>query len=232
VGTATGTSNATTNQPSAATFASPLHLPVGSYGLAMRYIGIVPRFVIGTAPAVVGDGDITLTMGAALSSTAAPFTGASLLSPRLWSGTVYYQTHNVTAASGYGFFAPGCAGSMGTSHLSANRPQFGTTLTVNVGNLPLSVAILMIGFSNTSSAFGPLPVSAAAFGAPGCFGRVSPDATAFLIGSGNAAVLHFPIPLDTGLNGVRLFNQALVPDPGFNALGAVFGDAAAMIIGL
>ena len=232
VGTATGTASAIANQPSAATFASPLHLPAGSYGLAMRYIGIAPSFLNSGAPAVVGDGDLTLTMGAALGSTAAPFTGTSLLSPRLWSGTVYYQTHNVTAVSGYGFFAPGCAGSMGTSHLSANHPQIGTTLQVNLGNLPLSVAIMMIGFSNTSSAFGPLPVAAAAFGAPGCFGRVSPDATAFLIGGANAAVLNFPIPAASGLIGVRLFNQALVPDPGQNTLGAVFGDAAAMIIGL
>jgi hypothetical protein len=121
---------------------------------------------------------------------------------------------------------------MGTSHLSANRPQFGTTLQIHVGNLPLSVAILMVGLSRTSSAFGPLPVSAAPFGAPGCFGRVSPDATAFLLGAGNAAVLNFPIPADPGLNGVQFCWQPLVPDPGFNLLGAVFGDAAAMIIGL
>ena len=90
---------------------------------------------------------------------------------------------------------------------------------------------MMTGFSNKTSAFGPLPFSTTPFGAPGCFGRVSADATLFLFGAANAAQWNFTIPNDPTLGGLQLYNQALVLDPGFNALGGVLSDAAAMLIG-
>jgi hypothetical protein len=79
--------------------------------------------------------------------------------------------------------------------------------------------------------FGPLPFDAGVFGAPGCFGRVSAEAVTFLQGAGNTANWGFTVPNWAGLGGLKMYNQALVFDPGFNALGGVISDAAAMIIG-
>lgn len=132
----------------------------------------------------------------------------------------------------YGFFGAGCAGSMGTSRLSVNHPPaVGTSMTVTANNLPQSLGIMITGFSRTISAVGPLPISTAPFGTPGCLGRVSPDATLFLLGSANSASTVFVVPNSVVLIGMQLFNQAVPLDPGFNALGATFGDAHAMLIG-
>ena len=235
VATASGTTTTTTT-PSPVTLPAPLYLPAGQYGVAMQYIGTGPRYA-GTANGgpltTVTNGDLSLTVGAALSSTvAAPFTGTSLFSPRLWSGTIYYSTHNITGGAGYGFFAPGCAGSLGVSHLTGNAPQLGTLLNVTIDNLPLSAAIMLTGFSRTTSSFGPLPLDLTPFGAPGCFGNVSPDATLFVFGAGNTANWSFTVPNDPGLSGLPMYNQAIAVDPGFNVLGGVASDAAAMLIGL
>ena len=85
--------------------------------------------------------------------------------------------------------------------------------------------------SRTTSAFGPLPFDAGAFGAPGCSGRVSPDAVAFLLGSANALQWSLQIPFDPVFIGQQFFQQALPVDPGLNALGASFSDAAALFVG-
>ena len=231
VGQASGTSNPVSGAPSNAGFAQPIYLPAGSYGIAMRYVGITPRYVTLTVPTTYGNGDLSLTAGSASLSTAGPFTGTNLNTPRAWCGTLYYTTHNITGEAGYGFFAPGCAGSLGASHFTANRPQLGTTLTVNVSNMPTSIGVMMTGFSNTNSVFGALPFDVTVYGAPGCFGRVSTDVTTLLLGAGNTAAWNFVIPNDPGLSGLPLYNQALVLDPGFNALGAVLSDAAGLIVG-
>ena len=89
----------------------------------------------------------------------------------------------------------------------------------------------ILGLSNTSSAYGPLPLNLAVFGAPGCWGRVSADATAFLFGSGGSASYFSAIPNQAQLIGVGYFTQALVLDA-VNPLGAIMSDAAAARIGL
>lgn len=101
---------------------------------------------------------------------------------------------------------------------------------MTLNNLPQSLAIMMTGFSNTTSPFGPLPLDLTAFGAPGCAARVSPDVTTFLIGAGNSATWNFAVP--NAFSGIVLYNQALVLDTGFNALGGVMSDASAMQFGL
>jgi hypothetical protein len=96
---------------------------------------------------------------------------------------------------------------------------------------PASAAFVMLGFSRTASVFGPLPLDGAALGAPGCFGRVSSDAVAFLTGTGNQVVWSLAIPNAPGFLGLTLYQQALLLDPGLNALGASFSDAAALFVG-
>jgi len=214
------------------------YLAPGNYGVAV-YLNRTPLATTNIAytNGPIGpfaNADVTLfpSPGTAPGIATLGLFSGSITASRAWNGRIYYSTIANGGDAGYGFFAPGCAGSMGVSNLQhANRPQLGTTMTVNVNNLPLSVAIMMVGFSRTTSMFGALPLDLTTYGAPGCFGRVSPDATAFLIGAGNAASWLFGVPNDPSLMALPLFTQALVPDPGFNTLGAVFSDAAALIIG-
>jgi PKD repeat protein len=232
VGSAAGTTNAP-NTPSLAQMASPVYLTSGSHGIAIRYRGVTPAYTNGNGSnQSYSNADLALTLGAARNTTSAPFTGATFLSPRVWNGTLHYDTATGAATAGYGFFGSGCASSLGISNLlPANRPQVGTTLTVNVNNLPLSAAVMMVGFSNTTSGFGPLPLDLAPLGAPGCSGRVSPDVTLFLSGAANAATWALTVPNVPTFIGTVLYNQALVLDPAINALGAVVSDAAGMMIG-
>ena len=89
----------------------------------------------------------------------------------------------------------------------------------------------MVGLSNTTSGFGPLPLNLTSFGAPGCHGRVSPDATWFLLGAGGSAGFNFPIPNQAILLGFTFYTQALVFDSSLNALGASTSDAAVAVVG-
>jgi hypothetical protein len=76
-----------------------------------------------------------------------------------------------------------------------------------------------------------LPLDLAAFGAPGCSARVSPDATNVAFGAGNSVTVSLPIPNVTAMIGLRMYTQALSLDPTANALGATISDAAALVIG-
>lgn len=160
------------------------------------------------------------------------FTTGGIVS-RVWNGALNYSTRSNGDLAGYGFFGPGCAGSLGVSRLTPSAmPAVGTTLNVGINNLPLSAGIMLTGFSNTVSAFGPLPVDAASFGAPGCSLRSSTEISSFVLGVGNTATWSLTIPSGTGLIGLLLFNQAAVIDPGFNPAGVVLSDAAGFMVGL
>lgn len=232
VGTASGTSNATANLPSNATLPAPLYIPAGSYGMALRYIGIVPRYMTLTAITTVGNGDLSLSLGAATVTTTAAFSGTTINTPRGWSGTIYYGTHNITSAAGYGFFAPGCPGTLGVPGNTASAlPRLGMTMTANLSRLNMNAAFMIVGFSRTTSVVGPLPFNLTPFGAPGCFGRVSPDSVVLLIGAGNTATYNLAVPNNPIYLSMQLYTQGLALDTGVNVLGAVATDAAGFIVG-
>jgi hypothetical protein len=134
----------------------------------------------------------------------------------------------------YAVFGGGCAGHAGVpSNGNVGTPAIGGSWQLSLGNLPPpDVAILVFGFSNTVSGLGPLPVALSSFGAPGCSARVSLDATSLLVGSGGTATSNFTTPGNPLLVGLRVFTQALVLDPGRNAMGAVTSDAATATVGL
>jgi hypothetical protein len=113
-----------------------------------------------------------------------------------------------------------------------DTPRIGAALQITVTNLPANVALLLLGFSNTSSSFGPLPLDLAAFGMPGCTAHTSSDALVFLVGGGGTAAFTLSIPGVAAFIGTRLYEQALVPDAAAgNALGAVMSDAATAVVG-
>ncbi|MCA8950410.1 MAG: hypothetical protein KDE27_12965 [Planctomycetes bacterium] len=152
---------------------------------------------------------------------------------------IYYQgiwairccTRDAFPAS-YSIFGAGCAGSLGTSALqNLSLPQIGQTLDVRITNLPVNIAIMATGFSNTVSPLGSLPFAMASLGAPGCFARVSADSTQFLAGTNNRAFWSLTLPNTPGLIGLNLYQQAFAIDPGVNALGATLSDAAQLGVG-
>jgi PKD repeat protein len=233
VGQATGTSNATASQPSNCTMGQTLHIPQGTYGLALRVVGVGPRYITAANLVTFGNGDLALTTGASAATYTTPFTSTSgVITPRTWSGTIYYATHNVTGVAGHGFFGPGCAGTAGVSHQTyTSRPILGGSLAVNCTNVALGVGVMVIGTSNTISGFGPLPVDLGFVGAAGCPLRVSLDATEAVVGAGTTVAWSFPIPNSGALNGLLLFNQLAVLDPAANVFGIVVGDAAGWTLG-
>ena len=67
---------------------------------------------------------------------------------------------------------------------------------------------------------------------PGCFGRVSPDFSALVLGPGGFAAFPFAIPGLPGLAGTIVHSQAIVLDAAAgNAAGLVMSDAATLAVG-
>jgi PKD repeat protein len=218
---------------------TPFYLPQGNYGVAIYHTAAagaayISYTSVAGGPFANADLSIHANPGAAPGiARTALFAGSAFGPPRQWAGTFHYTKTSLNNQAGYGFFGLGCAGSLGVTNLThSSRPAIGTTLTVGLNNLPASAAIVLTGFSNSVSAFGALPVNLGTFGAPGCSGRVSPDATLFVLGSGNSANWVFNLPNAPGLIGVMMYQQALVLDPGFNALNMVASDATGLIIGM
>jgi PKD repeat protein len=205
-------------------FTQPLFLAPGLHGVKLRYVGVGPRYQTGTVVTTVGNADVTMTIGTSRGSTVADPWAGSDITPRLWSGVLYYGSHNLTGSAGYGAAGPGCNGSLGRPELTSNLPQLGNTMTVNVGNMAQSVGIMLTGFSS--------PVTdLTSFGAPGCSVRVSPDVSSLLLGAGNTAAWTFNVPNNGAFSGLILHHQALVIDPTANTLGLVMSDSAASQLG-
>lgn len=71
---------------------SDFALGAGTYGMAIRYIGIGPRYTNGNGSnQFFSDAEMSLTLGASQATTLGPFNGGSPFSPRVWNGTVYYD---------------------------------------------------------------------------------------------------------------------------------------------
>lgn len=219
--------NAGSPVPIAMALDRPVYLPAGSLGVAVHMTGCGIAYSGGTASS--GNGDLTILPVGAKSGI---FNG-SISGSRRWNGTLHYDTAQTGGGAAFGFFGAGCAGTLGTAGQSfAALPQLGGTILVTVDRLPASAMFYLLGFSRTTSVLGPLPVDLGPLGAPGCPGRVSADAAVFSVGAGNSAAWALGIPANPVLNGQEVFTQPLVPDPGFNGLGATTGDAWAMLIGI
>lgn len=232
VGTGSGVSGGF-NTPSTITFPS-VYLAPGNYGFAVYVNGTGPAYSgTGTSPlpgaATYIGPDMTLSLGVARNGLFG--LGATQYTPRIWNGTIHYET----VAQGLAIhqvFGSGCAGSLGVpGNVPAGLPHLGQTFTATFTNLPQNVAFHMLGFSRTASLFGALPLDLTAFGAPGCAGRVSTDAVSLMIGAGNSATFSWTLPNDPSFLGARFYNQALALDT-VNALGAITSDAAMLVLGL
>jgi hypothetical protein len=218
------------------------HLPAGNYGIVVFLTAVSPTGTMYIAYTNGPQGpfvnpDITFipnpaTAPGRVSTTL--FTGSGIVS-RCWNGSFYYGKCSSNGTPGYGFFGPGCASSGGLGvprNVATTAPVVGSTLTVGFSNLAQSQALVMIGFSNTTSLLGPLPIDGGPFGAPGCFLRVSPDSTLFLAGVNNAVLYNLFIPNNPIYLCMQFYVQAASIDPAANPAGIAASDAAAAIIGM
>ncbi|MFO1078681.1 MAG: LamG-like jellyroll fold domain-containing protein [Planctomycetota bacterium] len=108
-------------------------------------------------------------------------------------------------------YGAGCAGGAGTPALVPTAtPLLGTTFAMAASNLdPAAVfAFMSVGFSYTSSPFGPLPLSLAPFGLGAfCDLLVSADATTLFPVSAGAGAFTFDVPANQSLAGFHLYFQ-------------------------
>lgn len=210
-----------------ATFAPPLYLPPGSYGLYVKVIGANPVGGTQTATQTFTSPDLQLQTGA--SGTL----GGTATTNRVWNGAFHYTTNANNHDAGFSFFGAGCPGPLGIPSLTATSlPRVGLTTSVTFDRLPQSAAFVLMGFNNQTSSLGVLPVDLTVFQAPGCSLRIANDAALFLLGSANAVGWNLGIPAQPGLLGVMYYLQAMALSPGTNGLGGVTSDAAVAIIGI
>ncbi|MCB9884916.1 MAG: PKD domain-containing protein [Planctomycetes bacterium] len=238
---ATGTGNSS-NPPlgGAATLdfvslSNNVYLPKGDYCFAVFLQNPNGTAGIGYTNGPLGpvsDANMTMFVGGQGRSVTSLF-GTGGFTPRMWNGEFHYATWSDDGAAGIGFAGTGCANSLGNvpGLTPSGNPTVGSNLTITVDNCPSNNAIMCTGFVNDTSVFGPLPFDGSQFGAPGCFLRVSTDATLFLVGASNQVNWFFNIPNNPAFSGQQFYNQAIVFDPAANALGAVVSDASGMLIG-
>lgn len=225
-----GAIDSTVQSPVPVPFAldGPLHIAPGRYsmGLFVEGAGVTHTTGNGTNE-VWSNADLTITCGGAKSV----FNSTFLQVPRVWNGALVYDDCATAGLAGYGHLGNGCPGSLGQSRIvPTGAPVLGGMLSVVVDRLP-GAAVMLLGLSRTSSAFGPLPFDLSGLGAPGCSILVSSDANTLLLGTAGTATYQLAIPAAPVFLCAHLYNQALVLDAGANALGAVMSDAGAGVVG-
>lgn len=215
------------DQPSHILLNSPVLLPVGNFGLAIRTTGGTGRYAGGTLSA--SNADVALTLGVSRSGL---FSG-TFNSARAWSGRLHYDTGATGGSPGMGWFGRGCAGTLPISQVTViSGPTLGGNLSLAFDNMPLQFGVAVVGFSKTLyQGTLPLPIDLGTIGAPGCTAHVSYDLDSFMFGSANVCTFTTPVPLSSTFLGLPFFVQTAVLDS-VNAFGFVFSDAWAGRIGL
>ena len=104
---------------------------------------------------------------------------------------------------------------------SWTRAWRGQVLSLDAGALPLSIAMLAMGFTDQAFAGSALPLDLSPFGMTGCTLNVAAEATALSVGTGGVANFQIPVPNVPGLVGSRFWVQAFAPVPGSNPAGVL-----------
>lgn len=138
--------------------------------------------------------------------------------------------------SDWAAFGSGCSSSSGVPLLRAvgpMRPDLGSTFTAEVSSFPpaATVAIGVLGTSNSAWNGSPLPLDLAPFGMPGCRQYVSADALGLLAATNGRAQWSLAIPAQGALLGLRFHQQALVLDPSANLAGLATSNAGSGVLG-
>lgn len=212
-----------------------LLLPGQSYGVGIRYVDCHGRYLSSGNTVPVSNADMALTFGGSVNTIAGPFTDTTVTQPRGFSGSFHYVKRSQWPMGSLNWFGLGCPGALGVPELhpgAGERLLLGTTTTTTITNMPVSAGLMLLGLSNTTSPFGPLPLNLQALGMPGCFARVDPFLSLLMLGANNEAIHSLAVPNNAALAGFQLFMQSMVLDPAANAFGAVMSDAAVGLVGI
>lgn len=147
--------------------------------------------------------------------------------------SLYAFIHDVNPAT-YEVHAPGCpAPAAPTLDLTDTwtRAWLGGTLSVDIGNLTSSIAILAMGFDDQNYNGNPLPLALGAHGMPQCFLNVDSQASLIAPANNGTATVAIPIPTDPALLGATFYQQAFAPVPGANALGMLASPSTVGTVG-
>lgn len=111
----------------------------------------------------------------------------------------------------------GCAGSAGVpslTNLNGSLPRAGSSLQLQITNLPTvaTVCVPFFGFNSQSIQGLPLPLSLAAYGMPGCMLYTDVYWSSFVVGTNGSAAWSVPIPTLPSMLGTFFHQQALVFD--------------------
>lgn len=192
-----------------ATFAAPINVPAGPWWVSIDHRQLTTNLSnLTTGTTVGGYQRPTLLSG--------PWTPSPLVVRPAFR--VYCQT-----VAGGGSPLIGVVGT----------PTIGTTLGLNMTRGPANGAsLLALGYSNTTSAFGPLPFPLELLGAPSCWALTSGDSLDFRpTDAAGAASGSLVIPNLPTLVGFRLYAQYVAVSPGGNALGLTFSNASSLFVG-
>ncbi len=179
--------------------------------------------------------------------TWSPFLTSTPTPARLNAAMAYDADHDTALLVGYSadtwtlapvgaeaLFGTGCPGSLGLPTLQTSpdsAPEPGGTLVFQLTNLPSTLALMAVGFSNTTAGTQALPLSLAPFGMPGCNLLVAPDTTVLLAVTAHEASWTLVVPHENALSGVEFFCQAFAFDPGANLAGLIATNAGRSRLG-
>jgi len=160
-----------------------------------------------------------------------------LASPLNWASQIYFDDlmNKVGTIRDDGWaelYATGCGGSAGVPFLrTQTQPRIGTLFHTAVESVPANATgvLTVYGMSRTSSGGTALPFDLGALGMPGCQIVVRPDLTVVQQPDGVSPGLLIPnLP---ALFGTEFYVQAVVGEPGVNALGLIWSRGLRCIVG-
>lgn len=194
------------NLPSPTCFGTGLYFLPGSYGIAVRHLGVSLRYTNGTGTNQTGATAELLFSGGHVQSA---LFGGTQFTPRVWNGNIYYNIGPVPGTGcAYSWqFGTGC-GAVGLAH-TVGAPHVGANVDLAVANVEnlVPLAILTVG----DSAIDPgIPLDS--IGAVGCFAFTNANLTsatmpvALPAGTGS---LTLPIPANPQLLGLALTSQVV-----------------------
>ncbi|MFT4513363.1 MAG: hypothetical protein ACI89X_000568 [Planctomycetota bacterium] len=152
----------------------------------------------------------------------------SVAAPETWSYSA------VTPATFTVLGGGGCPGSSGLPPVmsSFDRPWLDEPFEITINQLPANgIGLMISGLSDTNSSIGPLPVSLAIIGMPGCLLSVDPVIIDAVFATGTTATWVLNMPNDPALLGQQFFSQCGALDIGINAAGIIVGNYGLSTIG-
>ncbi len=148
--------------------------------------------------------------------------------------TWIYRAKNQASAEAFGI---GCIGTAGVPVLGmegGDLPWLENTFNLRLETLPSGTSSLpfgILGFSDSDSTLGLLPLDLSYLGMTGCELMVSLDRICPLVNQGGSALWELSVPASPDLIGTQAYVQAGVSDASANALGVVLTNGVKVTIG-